>query len=157
MEKRRRACSTLLRLVIKLCNCSAAKGAEYFTTPRYSWPCTNSFSATARTPGLRTTAERQLLHGAFTKNRGRNLGAGLDPAHTCHFTQFYRLGQSRPGTFVHHQRDRMSHIDLSSDPACGMRASEGGEFLAVSHIAAIEVMAQAQTMFPVQNVTEALT
>src|SRR5438128_12685281 len=26
--------------------CSAAKGAEYFSTARYSWPCTSSFSAT---------------------------------------------------------------------------------------------------------------
>ena len=35
MEKRRRACSTLLRLVVKLCNCSPAKEAEYFSTQRY--------------------------------------------------------------------------------------------------------------------------
>ena len=31
----------------------------------------------------------------------------------------------------------------------------GGEFLAVGHIAAIDVMAQAQAVFPVQNVAEA--
>src|SRR5947208_4529057 len=56
-EKRRRDCSVRLMLVVRLCSCSAAKGAEYFSTARYSWPCTSSFSATARTPGC------SALHG----------------------------------------------------------------------------------------------
>ncbi len=51
MENRRRYCITLLMLVVKLCSCSPAKEAEYFTTQRYSLPCTRSFSAAARTPG----------------------------------------------------------------------------------------------------------
>src|SRR5205085_6898151 len=51
MEKRRNDWSTLLRLVVRLCNCSPAKEAEYFSTQRYSRPWTKSFSAAARTPG----------------------------------------------------------------------------------------------------------
>src|SRR5439155_601558 len=59
-EKRRRDCSVRLMLVVRLCSCSAAKGAEYFSTARYSWPCTSSFS---EQPGVLAVAEKLLVHG----------------------------------------------------------------------------------------------
>src|SRR5260370_2434223 len=51
MARRRSDCNTRLRLVVRLCSCSPAKEAEYFTTHRYSRPWTRVFSAAARTPG----------------------------------------------------------------------------------------------------------
>src|SRR5260370_12103390 len=51
MARRRSDCTTRLRLVVRLCSCSPAKEAEYFTTHRYSRPWTRVFSAAARTPG----------------------------------------------------------------------------------------------------------
>src|ERR1035441_6981403 len=50
-DRRRRYCRTLLTPVVTLCSCSPAKEAEYFTTQKYSWPCTNIFSPAACTPG----------------------------------------------------------------------------------------------------------
>src|SRR6266700_3477564 len=44
-------CMALLRLVVRLCSCSPAKGAEYLTTQRYSLPWTSIVSAAADTPG----------------------------------------------------------------------------------------------------------
>src|SRR5437016_7428447 len=35
-EKRRRDCSVRLMLVVRLCSCSAAKGAEYFSTATFA-------------------------------------------------------------------------------------------------------------------------
>src|SRR5207244_2393116 len=52
MAKRRSDCNTRLRLVVRLCSCSPAKEAEYFTTHRYSHPWTRVFSAVALTPVL---------------------------------------------------------------------------------------------------------
>src|SRR6266436_4312616 len=50
-DRRRRDCKALLSAVVRLCSCSPAKEAEYFTTQRYSWPWTSIRSAAARTPG----------------------------------------------------------------------------------------------------------
>src|SRR6266576_1534383 len=79
-EKRRRDCSVRLMLVVRLCSCSAAKGAEYFSTARYSWPCTSSFSATARTPCC--SALRQLVTRVGAGNVGVEVGGivGQQPA-----------------------------------------------------------------------------
>src|ERR1700676_4778201 len=67
MENRRRYCNTLLTLVVKLCSCSPEKEAEYFTTQKYSLPCTRSLSPAARTPGC------WLLHGGSCSTaRSRN-------------------------------------------------------------------------------------
>src|SRR6266581_3716221 len=68
MENRRRYCSTLLTLVVILWSCSPAKEAEYFTTQRYSLPCTRSFSATARTPGC--WLRRQLFYRSLPQLHG---------------------------------------------------------------------------------------
>src|SRR4029077_10838346 len=70
MENRRRYCATLLTLLVKLCNCSVAKEAEYFTTQKYSLPCTSSFSPAARTPGC------WLLHGGSCSTARSRRGAG---------------------------------------------------------------------------------
>src|ERR1700730_15147228 len=50
LAKRRSACSTRLRLVVRLCSCSPVKEAEYFTTHRYPPPTTKVFSAPPPTP-----------------------------------------------------------------------------------------------------------
>src|SRR5438128_450607 len=100
-------CSTLLRLVVRLCSCSPAKEAEYFTTQRYSLPCTSSFSAAARTPGC------SLLHGSSCSTaRSRNwAGAWFHGKAEIHPTpgllQLHGVGQSRRA-FVQNQCDRVT-------------------------------------------------
>src|SRR6202140_2357824 len=51
VASRRSFCVTLVSAAVVLLSCSLAKQAEYLSTQRYSLPCTNNFSAAARTPG----------------------------------------------------------------------------------------------------------
>src|SRR2546427_9652710 len=90
LAKRRRDCSTRLRLVVRLCSCSPAKEAEYFTTHRYSRPWTKVFSAAARTPGW------ALLQAgiSFTPRLRNSAGApfqGQDEIHPPPASSHHRL------------------------------------------------------------------
>src|SRR5450759_2086778 len=84
-DKRRMLCSALEREVVRLCSCSPAKDAEYFSTQRYSLPCTPIGSEVARTPG------RSLLQADnFSESRSRNSGgawfqgkAEIQPTPAC--------------------------------------------------------------------------
>jgi hypothetical protein len=69
MARRRCDCNTRLRLVVRLCSCSPAKKAEYFTTHRYSRRWTRIFSAAARRLG--TAAGREFLGRSTAQLRRR--------------------------------------------------------------------------------------
>src|SRR6516164_9602761 len=116
MEIRRRACSTLLRLVVKLCHCSPAKEAEYFSTQRYSWPCTSSFSAAARTPGWAllqsgncSTARSRNAAGAWFQGRAEIQPTPALPWNQAPAAFRERAVEQLPlcRTLVTHQRDRV--------------------------------------------------
>jgi len=102
---------------------------------------------------LRAAAWQQFRDRALTEGRGRLVpGEGGNPAHFS-LLQLHRVGQCR-AAFIQHQRDRLArNLRAIQHP---QHACQGtGEFLAIGQVAAIDVMAQAHAMLPIQHIAEA--
>src|SRR5439155_25084506 len=138
MENRRRYCSTLLTLVVKLCSCSPAKEAEYFTTQTYSLPCTRSFSAAARTPGC------WLLHGsscstALSRNSAGAWFHGRAEIHPPRASSSSTVLASAAVPLSNTSRHRIAR-DLMVIQQARDSGQCGGEFLGVGPVAGVNVM-----------------
>jgi hypothetical protein len=77
MASRRKACRTLLRLVVKLCNCYAGKRGRVLQHAAVFLAMHQQFFDRRPHTGLRTTAKRQLFRRALAEGcRGLILGQG---------------------------------------------------------------------------------
>src|SRR6516225_8726338 len=149
--KRRNLCNTRLRLVVTLCNCSPAKEAEYFTTQRYSRPCTRIFSPAARTPGW------ALLHTANSSTARLRNSAGA-------------WFQGRAEIHPNPASSKVSVLASAAAPLSSTSVTVSRNLVFIQHagdtrqscrklfhigdIAGVDVMTQAQAMLPIQHIAE---
>ena len=147
------AVSTLLNEAERLCSCSAAKVAEYFKTHRYSSPCTSNFSAAACTPGWALLQAGNPSTGRWRNSAGAWFqGSAEIQPNPASFSKTVLASAAVP---LSKTKVTVSGGNrMASEQA--LDALQGhGEFLGVSDVAGINVMAQGQTGFPIEHIAQA--